>query len=71
MKTNPMLKGESSPVVEPWLVDIHTASKLLNVCPRTIRNLTRRGELPVVRIGSSVRYRPQDLTDFIQRQVGR
>ena len=52
--------------VESLTVNVKTAAKMLNVCERTVRNLTKRGELPVVRIGSSVRYSRKVLHDFVE-----
>jgi excisionase family DNA binding protein len=43
------------------------AARLLGVSPRTVFTLAAKGELPVVRIGSSKRYDPADLRKFIER----
>ena len=65
-----MLKDDVLPVV-PLVVDVVVAAKMLGVCPRTVRNLTKRGELPVVRIASRVLYRVEDLTNFVQQRAQR
>ena len=65
------MKKKDRPPVEPLIVDIQTAAELLNVSERTIRNLTRRGELPVVRIASRVLYSRTDLIEFIRQRSKR
>jgi len=52
------------------LLTIREAAEALSVCAKTVSNLTRRGELPVVRIGSAVRYDLADLQTFIDRRKG-
>ena len=52
-------------LVESLTVNVKTAAKMLGVCERTVRNLTKRGELPVVRLGSSVRYSRKVIHDFV------
>lgn len=46
------------------------AAEALSVCEKTLFNLTRRGELPAVKIGRAVRYAVDDLQAFIARQRG-
>jgi excisionase family DNA binding protein len=41
------------------------AAKALSLCEKTLWTLTRRGELPAVRIGRAVRYDLADLRAFI------
>jgi excisionase family DNA binding protein len=48
-------------------VSTEEAADLLGVCPRTVRNLTKRGELPAVRLGSCVRYSREYLIDFVRQ----
>ena len=57
--------------VEPLTVDVKTAAKMLNVCERTLRTLTKIGELPVVKILGRVLYRPDDLIEFVQQKTQR
>jgi len=52
-------------------VSTEEAADLLGVCPRTVRNLTKRGELPVIRIAGCVRYCRQDLIDFVRQRSTR
>jgi len=54
--------------VESLLVDIKTASKMLNVSERTVRTLTRNGELPVVKIMTRVLYSVEDLIEFVRQR---
>lgn len=50
----------------PLLVDGHESGRLLGVCPNTIDNLRRRGELPSVKIGSRRLFDVADLRRFIE-----
>jgi excisionase family DNA binding protein len=43
------------------------AAQLLSLCPRTLWALRERGEIPYVRIGRLVRYFPDDLRSWIER----
>jgi excisionase family DNA binding protein len=56
-----------TPVGEPKLLTARDAAKALAVCEKTLWTLTNQGELPVVRIGRSVRYDPRDLSAWITR----
>lgn len=44
------------------------AAERLAVCQRTIWLMTKRGELPVVRIGRAARYDLADVDAFIARR---
>jgi len=46
------------------------AAEALSVCEKTLYNLTRRGELPAVKIGRAVRYALSDLQAFIDGRKG-
>ena len=56
------------PSEDSLLVDIKTAAKLLYVCERTVRTLTKNGELPVVRIMGCVLYSREDLAEFVRQR---
>jgi len=58
-------------VVERLLIDVKDVAKMLNVCERTIRNLTKVGELPVVRIARRVLYSREDIVEFIRKRSRR
>ncbi len=58
----------STAVVEPMLLSPRQAAKALSVCERTLYGLTKSRELPVVRIGRSVRYSVEDIRAFIERR---
>jgi uncharacterized membrane protein len=51
--------------LEPLLVDRKEAARRFSVCERTIANMTKRGELAVVRLGAAVRYRYADLVALV------
>jgi excisionase family DNA binding protein len=52
------------------LVTPREAANALSICEKTLWSLTKRGELPAVRIGRSVRYDVTDLQAFINGQKG-
>ena len=47
------------------------AAAYLQVAPRTLSNWKSNGSryLPCIKVGSSVRYRQQDLDDFVEANV--
>lgn len=49
---------------KPLLLTPRDAAAELAISERTLWGLTKRKELPCVRIGKSVRYRPADLEKF-------
>jgi excisionase family DNA binding protein len=56
--------AETAPVL---LLNPRQAAKALGISERTLATYTKSGLLPVVRIGHSVRYSPDDLRDWIKR----
>lgn len=42
---------------------------ILNIAPNTVKSLVRRGDLPAIRVGCQLRYRPEDIEAYIQRQT--
>jgi excisionase family DNA binding protein len=54
--------------VVPLLLTPREAARALAIGERTLWSLTRRGEIPVVRIGRAVRYDPRDLDVYVQAQ---
>ena len=54
--------------IEPLTVNAKEAARLLGICERTLRTLTRNGELPVVRIMTRVLYSVEDLREFIRQR---
>ena len=63
-----MVSMDNNVQFEPLAVDIKTASKMLNVSERTVRTLTRNGELPVVKIMTRVLYSREDLIEFVRQR---
>lgn len=53
------------------LLTYREVAKTLRVSERTIWTLVKRGELPAVRFGHSVRIDPADLRAFIEQAKGR
>ena len=65
----PVSKARSDEI--PGLLRSDEAARLLAISPRKLWTLADDGEIPVVRIGRSVRYDPADLRDYIERQKHR
>ena len=64
MKT--MFVNDDVSAVESLVVGVNEAAKMLGVCSKTVSNLTKRGELPVIRIAGCVRYSREDLIEFVR-----
>ena len=59
--------GQHTIAVERLLLTPREAAESLGICERTLYALTKRGELPVIRIGRAVRYSTEDLKAWIER----
>jgi len=69
-----MLLEENIPIAEKTpsrLLNAQDIAEALNIGLSTVYLLLERGELPSIRIGRSVRVRPQDLDEFIESRVQR
>ena len=49
------------------LLTLHEAATLLAVSPKTLQRLVVRGDLAVIRVGSSLRFSTGDLEAFVTR----
>jgi len=49
------------------LLSPREAAKALAVCEKTLWSLTKRGEIPAVRIGRAVRYSMDELQAWVRR----
>jgi len=63
-KLEGMKAGQNVPRL---LVSPREAAKALAVCEKTLWSLTKRGEIPAVRIGRAVRYSMDELQAWIRR----
>jgi len=54
--------------VEPELVDVDAAARLLGIGRTALYALLRQGEIPVIKIGRSTRVSVVSLRDFIERK---
>jgi excisionase family DNA binding protein len=52
------------------LLNAKEARRLLGVSDRTLYTLVKTGELAAIKIGKLVRFRPEDIETFIQKQRG-
>ena len=58
--------------VSAALLSIREASKLLNLCEKSVWNhAAPRGTLPVVRLGSRLLFRREDIDHWIESRVVR
>ena len=57
--------------IESLTVDVKMAAKMLGVCERTIRNLAKKGELPIVKILGRVLFSREDLIEFVRQRSKR
>jgi len=56
-------------VINPvYLLSPRDTAKALSISSRTLWQLTNCGEIPCVRIGRSVRYRPESLAKYLAEQ---
>jgi excisionase family DNA binding protein len=55
--------------VPPLSVQLVQAAALLGISERKLWELKATGKIPCVRIGRSVRFRIQDLEEFIERNL--
>ncbi len=62
----PPTDGPGTRVAPALLVAASEAARLLGISTRTLWTLTDQGEIPAVRIGRSVRYRPESLRRYAQ-----
>ena len=57
--------------IQPRVLDAQGAARYLSLGLDTLYRLVRSGELPHSRIGKSIRFRPEDLDEYIAARVTR
>lgn len=62
LENSTILRGEK-------LLRAEEVAQLLDISRSFAYNLIRTGEIPYVRLGKSCRVRPQDLADFIEKNL--
>ena len=62
-----MFQTRTEQTIEPLLLTVRQAAKVLSISERTLWSLTASGEIPAVRFGRSVRYDRIDLRRWIER----
>lgn len=55
--------------IQPLLVTVKQAAKLLNVSPRKIHDLRSQEGLPFIKLGRSVRFRVDQLCSWLDRKA--
>ena len=58
---------QSPPPKPTRLLTLNEAATLLAVSPKTLQRLVARGDLAVIRVGSSLRFSTGDLEAFVTR----
>ena len=53
------------------LISVKSASKMFNVCERTIRRMYLEGELPYAKIRGRIRFKKEDLIECIEKNTVR
>jgi excisionase family DNA binding protein len=62
--------SEKALKLEPLLVKVREAARLLGVSERQLFNLTAAGELRPIYLGRAKRYDPADLRRFVDQRKG-
>lgn len=57
--------GET-PKPESFLLNCRETAKFIGICAKTLHTITRRGELPCLRIGGAVRYDKWDILAWVE-----
>ena len=65
---NSDLRLANRAAIEPRLLNRRDAAVYLAVCSRTLKNLTKCGLLPEVRLAGAVRYDQADLDSLINQK---
>jgi hypothetical protein len=60
--------GSEETGIGPLLVGADKAAGLMSISPRKLWSLTKSGEVPHVRIGRRVMYRPESLRAWLAKQ---
>lgn len=69
MDNTHQIKGTSGSTVTRLLLSPRETAKMLSICEKTLWTLTKNGQIPVVRIGRSVRYSMDDLREWIRKSA--
>lgn len=64
-----MNENDTQEPVMPRLLTVEEVGEITRVSPAGIRRYVAAGELPAVRIGKLLRFRPEDITAWIDSQV--
>lgn len=63
-----MLAPNDRPQNQKLLVTAKEAAAMLSMSERTLWSLSNRGDIPRIRVGRSIRYSIEDLSEFIDQQ---
>lgn len=54
---------------QPVLLDAQQVAQQLQVSERVVKGLARRGEIRAVKVGRSMRFTPDEITRYINRNL--
>ena len=55
----------STEVLQPFVVSLKEAARLLSSTTFTLRRLAKRGEIAHSRVGARIMFQPEDLRNFL------
>lgn len=67
MRTDHKPSGNGAPTSEPLLLTLREVAVAMQISERTAWALADRGDLPSVRIGRLLRFRPETVAAYLQR----
>lgn len=63
--------SDAALVVDVELVDRHYVAKRLGISPSTVTHLCARREIEFVRVGTLLKFRPEAVDEYLERQTTR
>ena len=71
MATQPYIPGDRFEDVvpnRPGLITVRQLSEMLNVSQKTLYSAVAKGRIPYLKIGSSVRFRPSAIREWLKNR---
>jgi excisionase family DNA binding protein len=68
MVKKPLVRPDEQGPEPDQLLNIAQVARMLNVSRTLIYWLIQRGDLPTLHIGHALRFRPQDVADYLQKR---
>lgn len=67
-KSKSVISNPELQLPEPFLIDVHTAAKLMYASVFSVRELLRSGELPFVKVGMKHLISPSAIREWVRRK---